>query len=46
MTLFGNPQQQTSGALGWFAAYIKNGAGGGSKKQQQLAQRPTLPGRR
>lgn len=38
MTLFGNPAQQTSGALGWFAAYIKNGAGGGSKKQQQVLQ--------
>ncbi|PTR14385.1 hypothetical protein C8R31_10657 [Nitrosospira sp. Nsp2] len=38
MTLFGNPAQQTSGAIGWFAAYVKNGAGGGSKKQQQVLQ--------
>lgn len=37
MTLFGNPAQQSSGALGWFAAYLKNGAGTGSK--------PSLPGR-
>ncbi len=42
MTLFGNPAQQSSGALGWFAAYLKNGAGGGSKKQQQPL---ALPGR-
>lgn len=39
MTLFGNPAQQTSGALGWFAAYLKNGAGGGTKPP------PSLPGR-
>ena len=41
MTLFGNPAQQTSGALGWFAAYLKNGAGGGNK-QQQLARQQQL----
>ncbi|MCX8477836.1 MAG: hypothetical protein MT490_18775 [Sphingomonas sp.] len=39
MTLFGNPAQQTSGALGWFAAYLKNGAGSGTKPP------PSLPGR-
>lgn len=27
MTLFGNPAQQSAGALGWYAAYLKNGAG-------------------
>lgn len=37
MTLFGNPAQQSSGALGWFAAYLKNGAGAGKT--------PSLPGR-
>lgn len=38
MTLFGNPAQQSSGALGWFAAYLKNGAGSGTKKSPaQLA---------
>jgi len=38
MTLFGNPAQQTSGALGWFAAYLKNRAGGGKSSS------PSLPG--
>lgn len=27
LTLFGNPEQQASGALGWLGAYLKNGAG-------------------
>lgn len=31
MVMFGNPNAETSGALGWYAAYVKNGsAGGGS----------------
>ncbi len=29
LVLFGNPDAQTSGALGWYACYVKNGAGGG-----------------
>jgi hypothetical protein len=29
LLLFGNPDAQTSGALGWYASYVKNGAGGG-----------------
>ena len=28
MLMFGNPDAQTSGALGWYASYLKNGAGG------------------
>lgn len=27
MLMFGNPDAQTSGALGWYASYLKNGAG-------------------
>jgi hypothetical protein len=30
MLMFGNPDAQTSGALGWYASYLKNGAGGAS----------------
>lgn len=41
MTIFGDPAQGASGALGWFAAYLKNGAGsGGTKAPPQLS----LPG--
>ncbi len=37
MVMFGNPNAETSGALGWYAAYVKNGAGsgGGKGKLQQ-----------
>jgi hypothetical protein len=31
MVLFGNPNAQTSGALGWYASYVKTGAGQPSK---------------
>jgi len=27
LLMFGNPDAQTSGALGWYASYVKNGAG-------------------
>ncbi len=42
LLLFGNPDAPTSGALGWYASYLKNGAGQ-SSKQQQLQSARLLP---
>ena len=48
LVMFGNPNAQTSGALGWYAAYVKNGAGqgGGGKSKAALrrSRRPALRG--
>lgn len=38
MVMFGNPNAETSGALGWYAAYVKNGSTGGSKTMKSLAR--------
>lgn len=39
LLMFGNPDAQTSGALGWYAAWVKNGAdGAGGKQVQRLTQ--------
>jgi len=40
MFLFGNPDAQTSGALGWYAAYLKNGAAGGGSSGQNFLLAP------
>lgn len=39
LLLFGNPNAQTSGALGWYASYMKNGAG----KKKTPNKAPALP---
>ncbi|WP_417521874.1 hemagglutinin [Marinobacter sp.] len=37
LLMFGNPDAQTSGALGWYASYVKNGAGkAGGKTEPRL----------
>lgn len=52
LVMFGNPNAPTSGALGWYAAYVKNGAGQGSGKSKsavkgapQRALPPADPGK-
>ena len=39
LVMFGNPNAQTSGALGWYAAYVKNGAGQGGGKSKAALRR-------
>ncbi|MCC9622857.1 hypothetical protein LPB41_14275 [Thalassospira sp. MA62] len=36
LLMFGNPDAQTSGALGWYASYVKNGAGDGKTTSRRL----------
>jgi len=44
LVMFGNPNAQTSGALGWYASYVKTGAGqGGGGKSNALAGTARLP---
>ena len=38
MVMFGNPNAETSGALGWYAAYVKNGSSGGTGNSTQLSR--------
>jgi hypothetical protein len=38
MVMFGNPNAETSGALGWYAAYVKNGSTGGTGNSTQLSR--------
>ncbi|HET9638392.1 MAG TPA: hypothetical protein VFP12_04220 [Allosphingosinicella sp.] len=38
LTLFGNPEKQSSGALGWLGAYLKNGAGQPKKPAPPLLE--------
>lgn len=37
LVMFGNPNAQTSGALGWYASYVKNGAGQSGGGQKSIA---------
>lgn len=38
VVMFGNPNAQTSGALGWYACYLKAGAGQGGGGNKQLTK--------